>query len=260
MNPPQKFSIDLNEEFPTLASSPSIEAVIHWQVPAKKTLDFTTLQAELSRRLPDYPICQPMYDFQVSATGSIEGSIETSQRNQWSGFRLQDEQARHVAQFTQAGVVFSRLAPYEEWNTFQSEAMRFWEVFVELAAPAAIDRLGVRYINRILLGDGELPSLYLKSVPSSLSGVELPNPSFFYQDLYQVPGYPYSIDWVRTIQPEGVELGNRRALLVDIDVFITDLLDFDQRTLARRLLEMRWLKNKFFFSCMTQSALERFGA
>ena len=260
MSPLPKFSIDLNEEFPTLKAAPSIEAVIHWQAHAGKKLEPEALQAELTQRLPDYPILQAQQDVQFGATGAPDGSSEFFQQIQWSGFRLQDEGNHHVVQFMPSGVVFSRLEPYEEWKIFTAEALRIWQVFVELAEPTIIERLGVRHINRILLENGEQPSTYLKMEPYALPGLNISPENFFYKDTYQVPGYHYGIHWARTIQPQQSEPSNQQALIVDIDVFTTQLLQLDQDTLTQRLQEMRWLKNKLFFSSITDTALERFGA
>ncbi|NJO85821.1 MAG: TIGR04255 family protein [Synechococcaceae cyanobacterium RM1_1_27] len=103
----------------------------------------------------------------------------------------------------------------------------------------------------------------LSTVPASPPDLALSTEFFFHQDTYSVPGYPYAINWVRTIQPAGADPTNAQALIVDIDVFTNKLLQLgqaDQDTLSQRLQEMRWLKNKVFFSCMTSYALERFGA
>jgi uncharacterized protein (TIGR04255 family) len=127
--------------------------------------------------------------------------------------------------------------------------------------PASVQRLGVRYINRIPLRSGENPSTYLKTVPSSIPDLELSTESFFYQDMYQVPGYPYYINWVRTIQSQPTNLADGQALIIDIDVFTTtEFTALDRESLIKRLDEMRWIKNKIFFSCITQTALEQFGA
>lgn len=254
-----KISIDLNERFPTLHAAPSIEAAIHWVAPAGKKLEPEALRAELSQRLPDYPILQTQQDIQMGM-GALDGSPEFFQRVQWNGFRLQDEQNHHVVQFMQSGVVFSRLEPYEKWEIFTAEALRIWQLFVELAEPTIIERLGVRHINQIQLENGEQPSTYLKIEPYSLPGLNIFPENFFYKDTYQVPGYPYSIHWVRTIQPQESAPSNQQALIVDIDVFTTQLLQLDQNTLTQRLQEMRWLKNKLFFSSITDTALKRFGA
>jgi uncharacterized protein (TIGR04255 family) len=260
MSPPPVFTIDLNEEFPRLEHSPCIEAAIHWQASASKVLDTDTLRNELIQRLPDYPSCEPQYGIEI-AIGTPDNTADVTHKVQWNGFTMQDGR-QHVAQMTPRGTVFSRLEPYEEWGIFQAEAMRFWDIFLELAAPSSIQRLGVRYINRIPLRDGEMPSTYLKTTPSSISELELPTESFFYQDTYQVPGYSYQINWVRTIQsqqPTPVNIHNQ-SLIIDIDVFTTvEFIDLDRESLIKRLEEMRWIKNKIFFSCITQTALEKFG-
>ena len=53
----------------------------------------------------------------------------------------------YVAQFTRNGFVFSRLKPYEGWETFEAEAKRLWCIYRELAEPSEVQRLGVRFIN-----------------------------------------------------------------------------------------------------------------
>lgn len=260
MSPPPIFNVDLNEKFPSLERSPSIEAVIHWQANANKVLDPATLTQELAQRLPEYPICEPQHGIEIAF--DTERNTELAPRIQWRGLRMQDKNKNHIAQFTPQGVIFSRLQPYEKWQSFQTEAMKFWDIFIDLAAPSSIQRLGVRYINRIPLENGENPSTYLKTLPSSSPEVELPIASFFYQDTYQVPGYPYQVNWVRTIQSQHqtpVE-GQGQSLIIDIDVFtILEFTALDRESLIKRLDEMRWIKNKIFFSCITQTALEQFG-
>ncbi len=234
--------------------------MIHWQAHAGKKLGQEDLKAALTQRLPDYPILQPQHDVQIAATVELNSSPEVSQSVQWSGFRLQDQQSRHVAQFMLSGVAFSRLEPYEAWDSFQAEALRFWQIFLELTHPTVIQRLGVRYINRIPLEVGETASKYLSTTPAPPVALDLAPDSFFHQDTYPVPGYPYRINWVRTIQPASPESADGQALIVDIDVFTHELITLDQDALGRYLQEMRWLKNKVFFSCMTPYALKRFGA
>jgi len=58
MSPLPKFHIDFNETFPRLTAAPSIEAVIHWQAHAGKTLEPDSLKEALTQHLPDYPISE----------------------------------------------------------------------------------------------------------------------------------------------------------------------------------------------------------
>ena len=79
-----------------------------------------------------------------------------------------------------------------------------------------------------------------------------------HKDTLGVPGHPYAINVIRTIQQLNSNMSGGVALILDIDVFTTQAFDLDNAVLARRLLEMRWLKNKAFFGSITKKALKMF--
>ncbi|ACK66249.1 hypothetical protein PCC8801_2222 [Rippkaea orientalis PCC 8801] len=250
-------TIDINERFPCLKRSPLVEAVIHWQAHANKQLEPETLKTELNQRLPDYPLIQTKYDYdlELQASGYSDGTSEILYKTQWDGFTLQNDSKNFVAQFTLTGLVFSSIETYESWETFYQEALRLWVIFQELAEPTTINRLGVRYINKILLEAGESALTYLKKVPAHNFDLPLTRESFFLQDSYKVPNYPYSVNWVCTEKSQI----NQRFLIVDIDIFISEILELEESTLINYLNEIRWLKNKIFFNSITGVALNKFG-
>jgi uncharacterized protein (TIGR04255 family) len=258
MSAPSQFAINFSEKFPSLTNSPILEAVIHWDAPTSKSLEQTSLKEKLTNSLPDYPIIQPQYGVEVKIDTPID-MPQFLQKTQWSGFRLENISQNYVAQFNNTGIAFSRIKSYEGWENFKNEALRIWNTFVELAEPETTRRLGVRFINRILVKQDESISTYLKSEPYRLSGLEISPKSFFYQDTYQVAGYPYQINLVRTIQPNQTGSGSEQALIVDIDVFTNEVSSI-QEDLNKQLAEMRWLKNKIFFSNITDTALNNFGS
>ncbi|MDJ0730046.1 MAG: TIGR04255 family protein [Crocosphaera sp.] len=255
MSKSQALTIDVNEQFPCLTRSPFIEATIDWQTHANKQLVPETLKTQLNQRLSDYPSIQPSYNLKVQASGYSDGTSEVEHKTQWNGFRLQNHDNNFVIQFTQTGLVVSNIEMYESWQTFSQEALRLWAIFQELAEPTIINRLGVRYINKISLQAGENPLTYLKKVPEHNFNLPLTRESFFVRDTYKVPNYPYGINWVCTEQSQVTQ----RFLIVDIDVFISEILELEESTLTNYLNEMRWLKNKIFFNSITDFALKNFG-
>jgi len=260
MSDPQTLIIDVNETFPQLRRSPLIEAVIHWQAHATKELEPETLKAELTQRLPDYPAIQTQYEHGIHVETPLQpdGSSAASaveHRTQWIGFRLENESKNRVIQFTQTGIAISSVGNYESWETFHQEALNLWSLFNELTEPRIINRLGVRYINKILIEEKETPSTYLKTVQQSNFNLPLQRDTFFYQDTYKIPNQPYSINWACTQQSEA----NQQFLIVDIDVFTSPLPDIEKSSLIKHLNKIRWLKNKIFFNSITDIALEKFG-
>ncbi len=155
--------------------------------------------------------------------------------------------------------MFSRLEPYIDWEQLSGEGLRLWAIFKELAQPVEIRRVGLRFINRIQLPPGELRfEDYIQSPPAPPGGLELPFLGFMQHDTLAVPGYPFAVNVIRTIQPPPSAGASGIALIFDIDVFTTQAFELDNSVLSHRLLEMRWLKNKVFYGSITQKALEMF--
>ena len=147
-------------------------------------------------------------------------------------FRSTDE--KHIAQFNRDGFVFSRLEPYLTWEELESEGKRLWNIYKDLAQPVEIQRLGLRFINRIKLPPGELLfEDYIQPAPTSPHGLELPFHGFMHKDTLAVPGHPYAINVIRTIQQLNGGVDGGVALILDIDVFTTQGFDLDNAVLAR---------------------------
>ncbi len=250
------FAIDLDEEFTHLPGAPIVEAVIHWRAPAGLPLDTQKLQDDLKTRFDQYD-CHEQQEVGAAFQASQEG-VEFRQQTRWNGFRLtnRSDVDRYVAQFTPNGVIFSRLAKYDRWATFEAEALRFWHAYLELAEPPLIERLGVRFINQVRLTPMDTPALVLRHVPSPPPDLPLDSDHFFHQDSFRVSGHPYQVNSVRTLQtlPD-----QQRALILDTDVAMEPKSLLAPDMLSHHLAEMRYIKNKLFFTYMTEDALSQFG-
>lgn len=113
--------IDLSESFEHLPSAPIVEAVIHWQARAEKALEPAALLKHLKDQLPQYPNHQRMQRFGVEGEIGPHGT-SLHQSQSWYGYRLETADKRYVVQFMRDGLAFSRLDPYECWETFEAEA------------------------------------------------------------------------------------------------------------------------------------------
>jgi uncharacterized protein (TIGR04255 family) len=256
MSRPRSVPIDLDGNFPHLPNAPIVEAVIHWQASPSKSLDREELKKELAQRFGSYSLHEQQ-QVEAALSASAEG-VETRQRTRWGGFRLTSADEKYVCQVTPNAVVFSRLAPYENWPAFVAEALRFWDSFVELAAPVAVDRLGVRFINQMEMRTQENASDFVNETPELLESVGLRPESFFRQDLLEVPDHPYRVNLVRAIQGPQPPLVPQSSLIVDIDVFAAGPTETEKAAIEQRLKELRFLKNFVFFN-FVKDPEKRFG-
>jgi uncharacterized protein (TIGR04255 family) len=233
--------IDLTETFPHLERAPIVEAVIEIRTRVESPWEESALKEQSKAKLPDYPKIFSQSEFRHEMKMKPGQPPEQILRDLgWKGLRLQSADGRYIAQFNRDGFIFSRLQPYESWEQFKEEAMRLWKMHAELAKVLEVQRLGVRFINRITLPVGEVRlEDYLLVPPQTPGELDLQIMGFFHQDNLLV-----------TLGSDG------GGLILDIDVFTTE--PFQQRAddIEKYLAEMRWLKNKVFYSSLTKEALE----
>ncbi len=256
MNHPHQFTIDLNERFPRLDHPPIVEAVIHWRARSQKELVRDELQKYLIETLPEYPVVRPQHEIQFDMQLRSEETSQ-EQRANFHGFRLESADGRDIAQFTRNGFVFSRLSPYEDWMHFAEEAKKLWRIHQKFSNPSEVNRLGVRFINRLTQINKDNLGEILKSPPQYPNKLVFPISEYLNRTQYDVPCYPYKINITQMIQPPMPSEAGAFSLILDLDVFTTTPNESDDAILDKRLQEMRWLKNKAFFSLLTEQTIER---
>ncbi len=260
MSTPAIVEIKIDEAFEHLPHAPIVEAVIDIRARAAQKLEESSLRSALEPRLEGYGFLDSLREFhgQVKLeTGKLPSQVVRDLG--WKAVRFRSSDGKHIAQFNRDGFVFSRLDPYVDWEQLYREGLRLWGIFKELAQPVEIQRIGLRYINRIQLPPGELLfEDYIQPAPPPPLSLDLPFLEFMHHDTLAVPGHAYAINLIRTIQSPQSAGASGIALILDIDVFTAQPFELDDTLLARRLLEMRWLKNKTFFGSITQKALGMF--
>lgn len=249
-----KFKINTTEKFDKLRNAPIVEAVIQLNAPPSKPFEESVLKEILSARFLDYKV-QGQMQFEAGFESSVDGKFSMHHMAQWDGFRLNSDDAKHICQWKRNSLVFSRLEPYESWEKLLGGAMSFWAAYKELGAPNLVEGIGVRFISQIPLAEEEKFTDYIQKISPPLKGLGLRAESFFHQDTIPLKGYPYEIRLIRAVQPAAEKSGSKRVLIVDINVVTTRAVTFDQ--FEKALDEMRYIKNKVFFSYM-KNANERF--
>jgi uncharacterized protein (TIGR04255 family) len=252
------FKINLDESFETLPKAPIVEAIIHWQAQPAQKLDPPAFLKELQQRFPDYPTMQSQHELSVNHQMGTDGST-LSQSHAWQAFQLRSRDNLNVAQFGRIGLAVNRLAPYERWEPFRDEALRLWNVFLEIASPPEVQRLGVRYTNLLAVESVDEANQLLSQPVSSPGTLDLPVDQFMHQAKFDIPARDYGLNLIQTIQPTPPNADHKLNLIVDIDVFTTsDKVDNWETNLETILAEMRWVKNKVFFGVFTESTILKF--
>ena len=246
-------SIDLSETFPHLSKAPIVEAVIDIRVVPSVKWDEISLQSDLKQRLPDFPKVETLRQARYQLTIGKQNN-PTVEDFGCVGFKFQSSDNLHIAQFNKEAFVFSRLKPYLDWAQLRQEALRLWAIYCELLRPKQVTRIGLRFINRIAIKQEKVELAdYYKYPPKSLEELNWALTGYLHHDVMQVPETPYRVNLIKTVQ--NVPGAGETGLILDIDVFMQDQFEYDEQRIKECLEEMRWVKNKIFFTSLTGKAL-----
>jgi len=258
VNDRDEIKIDVREKFEVLPNAPIVEAVIHWQARSETIQSHEQFYDKLKKRLEDYPVSHPEHEIKFQAELGSEGVATNISHPSWSGFKFTSEDELHIAQFKRDGFAFSRLKPYNKWTEFAAEAQRLWNVYLELAEPLEVQRLGVRFINLISPVQPERFSDLLTIPPKGPERMPMPIQGLMHKTTFDIPGNPYNLNVIQAMQPPLSTQTEGFGLILDIDVFTTQALEPKEELLKHHLDEMRWIKDKAFFSFLTEDAIDNF--
>lgn len=248
--------IDHNEHFPTLVNAPIVEAILNWQAAATTSFFDGEYIAALTAEFPQYEI-HPQHNLTTGVQGSDKG-ITINHSNVVQGARIlkknESGAVEFACQFLRNGIIFSKLAPYYDWNSFLTQAKEMWKHFESVAKPSEISQLATRYISQIPIDSAQDSDKYTGTNCAPLSTLGLSASNFYHQDTFMLGNYPYGINVVRAAQTSA---DGKNSLIVDISAYTTTKLTDIENT-DTVISDLRYIKNKVFFSLMTD-AEQNFG-
>src|SRR6266702_3372368 len=125
-----------------LRNAPIVEAVIDFRILREATVSADTFGGLVSSIGKKYSQAGSIVS--VEARFGIESGklVDPAQRRADLGWRYQA--VTEVAQFRVDGFTFSKLEPYTTWREVFGEAIRLWEIYLNLAKPKQLSRIAVR--------------------------------------------------------------------------------------------------------------------
>lgn len=237
-----------------LTHAPIREAVIDIQFQAatnqQDVASFAQQYADGRGRLHD--LWAASLEVRVGASG-----IEQARTGTQIGKRLDFDDGQHVAQFRVNGFAFSRLAPYETWESMNESASGAWAEYSSAIQPREVNRIALRYINSLCI------PLPVDAVESYLPygprlPPELPQVISGFLSRVQINDvvtgdFTVVTQMAESVTPDGAGLN----VLFDIDVSHPCSLAWggdDQ--ISEVLSRLRELKNKAFFGFLEEKTLE----
>ncbi|MEA5580524.1 TIGR04255 family protein [Nodularia harveyana UHCC-0300] len=232
---------------------PITEALIDIQVQLPQEVNLDILAQVYLSIQTEYPKREEMLMFQgqMTAGASVEATASQSQ----IGYRIFSDDQKQILQLRLDGFTFSRLAPYDCWETFRDEAKRLWSIYQSLVDPQAITRLAVRYINRldIPLPVGDLKD-YLRTFPEVSSNLPQGLSGYFMQ--LQIPQEKLATMLVINQALVPPPTPDFISILLDLDLFLERDIPQNGIELWNIVEQMHEQKNRAFEACITEYTRE----
>jgi uncharacterized protein (TIGR04255 family) len=242
-----------------LRNAPISEALVDIRMATDASLDRSALkplEEELRARFPKIQEKRGfLAEFRVEE-GKL--GVPSARDMGFQGLRLTSDDGTRVVQFRPDGFTLNNVGAYVGGDPLLKEALEIWGRFAARAHPKTVTRVALRYLNRLelpfregddfhrfLVAPPELPVGSPQRVSGFLSRViaidEMGASAIITQKLEE------------TTQPQRVP-----TVIIDIDVFRGGDFGIDSDDLKPILEELRQIKNRAFFSLLTEEAVKMY--
>ena len=233
---------------------PIVEAIINLEVP-QWAVSMDQLQAIQPAVSKSYPVRTPVLVFktEIKPGAELPEAFTTQEQIGWQ-YRSADE--RHVVQTRTTGFSFHRLAPYDRWTTFKSEAMAIWRIYKRLTGDPAVESYTLRYINRFAVPQGESMDRYFNVYPEVKGSLpQIANSFMLRLELPIADAPPGSLLVMHQSLLPASEAG-RVHVLLDNEFRFPAPAAASEEELWELLETARRIKNKTFKDCITPAMEE----
>jgi uncharacterized protein (TIGR04255 family) len=237
--------------------APITEALIDLRIVPlgeRSLINLKNLQQSLSENYPQLEEIN-LAQGQFQQTGS---TVTATAIQSPLGYRFISDDKTQVFQACLNGFTLSQLEPYKNWDTLRNEAKRLWELYSQAVQPKSIERVAVRYINRLDLPLQPSHPLdfkdYLRTVPEISDGMSQGLSGYFMQ--LQIP--QIDLDAVLLLN-EGIIPSSQEgvvSVLLDIDLSRSVSSSSENDDVWKILDHFRLRKNEIFEACITDKLRE----
>ena len=230
--------------------APIVEAVIELRT---QPVPLERVKKAARRITKQYALQESLLEIQIAGMIGVDAVPKATQTE--VGVQATSGDATDVVMVKVVGLTVTSRSPYLGWGGLIGRLERDWADYVRLAKPGHVDRIGVRFINRIDVPTDEGPFArdeYILITP----GVPLPMDAVLKDATTLVVAHLSDTDLDLRIHVGEVEpvIIKHRSFLLDIDLYRDHEVPQQGEEIWPMLARMRDIKNQVFESLITDKA------
>lgn len=230
--------------------APILETIIEIRVSSLGAVDLPTLHAlrngDENRYSKELALIEGSLSVEVTGSGASVASSTAQQL----GYEWQNAAGAEIFRASSKHLSYHKLKPYTKWEYCRDEARRLWDKYLRIVKPQSIERLGLRYVNRLdLPPSGELTD-YLLTVPEIAPGLHQELSGYMMSLTIPQPDIPNTRVRLRqaTVEPPSPQVA---SVVFDIDVIRTLNVPADSNQLWTAFEQVHERQNQIFELCIT---------
>ena len=238
-----------------LDRAPITEALVDFKATLPDDFPVEKLGSVGSQIRSDYPTREEQKTFQAffrfGEKGTFEATSDAAKEVGLRGYLFRSQDGRRVVQFRRDGFTFNRLTPYTTWDEVREEALRLWDVYREVAQPGRVERLALRYLNRLTIPPRGHLGTYLEVTPPVIPGMPSHLGSFLMRLSSVDPESLYLSNVTLALEQDATDPA-RSVIILDIEAYTGTGLGLSREELLPILERLHVMKNETFFGCITE--------
>lgn len=239
-----------------LSRAPIAEAVIELRVRPSSDTTLQSLEPLSERLRASFPVVQRIESI-AAKFGLKDGKpLPTDTTYEQLGILLKTADQQDVVQIRTDGFAVSRLPPYTSWEKVLPRALELWTQYCDVARPERVNRLGVRYVNRLRLPMPVDLSAHLTSPPTIPEMLPQVLRGYLTRMVLHDPETGNSVTVTQATEPSTDS--EHLIVLLDIDALREVDLDPSSQEVGSMLESLRQQKNRAFFGSVTEQTAERY--
>jgi uncharacterized protein (TIGR04255 family) len=240
----------------TLSRPPISEALVDFRASMAQSQEaFEQVATRLRTRFPTYEVKRGMKAELRIEHGKLIPPI--AEDLGFQGITLTSSDGTSAVQFGPEGFTFNNLKTYLGGDRLIAETLELWAQVASELRPQNVGRVALRYINHLELPlrEGDQFEKFLTAVP------DLPDeaPQRVSEFLGRVVAHEAGSTVVVT-QRMKAPSGGLPTVIIDVDVFRAGDFGVNPESLRSTLEALRILKNRTFFSLLTEEAVALYTA
>lgn len=239
-------------DYEVFAKAPIQEALIDLRVKASGT-DLLQSITDLGNRLEDsYPHKREIRV--INTTFAPEADESEVNETAVLGQAFLSDDGNEIIQARINGFTYSRLHPYPTWSEFSDKALSAWEAYQTATGSRFVERVAVRYINRLdFKAEVDLEE-YLTVIPALPDRIGTRLTGFF--NRYEIPKPDLNAKLVLTLTGTPPPNPDQVSVAIDIGLYCEAEPPSSKDELVDYLGRLRIEKNEIFLACITEKTKE----